>query len=163
MKRVKWEGMEDKRLCSRHGTRETITMADAKHTHSVSSIQQAGRGKEGVLVCICMYMHNKGLHRKAMLSHSADAQNRGDALAEHSRHWANRHWLSVEAARQHEGHRDIAGDNSRQQTQAPKACRKPKVKPTGNSEPKSVLKSPLSTSSKILVGPESVPMCSIIL
>lgn len=36
-----------------------------------------------------------------------------------------------------------------------------KVEPTGNSEPKSVLKSFLSTSSKILV-PESMPICAII-
>ena len=37
-----------------------------------------------------------------------------------------------------------------------------KVEPTGNSEPKSVLKSFLSTSSKILVVPESMPICAII-
>lgn len=37
-----------------------------------------------------------------------------------------------------------------------------KVEPTGNSEPKSVLKSFLSTSSKILAVPESMPICAII-
>lgn len=37
-----------------------------------------------------------------------------------------------------------------------------KVEPTGNSETKSVLKSFLSTSSKILVVPESMPICAII-
>lgn len=38
-----------------------------------------------------------------------------------------------------------------------------KVEPTGNSEPKSLLKSLLSTSSKMLVVPEPRPMCAITL
>lgn len=33
--------------------------------------------------------------------------------------------------------------------------------PTGNSEPKSALKLPLSTSSKICAAPESMPMCAM--
>lgn len=250
MRRVKWEQMEDKRHCSRHGMHETTPVAHTRHTHSVVQYPASGSAPARLGTCVhekqnrtkggneeiqeqsrirLIIMKNRlgrqskdrtvisktdginlvhsmlnkwvklriywyltgpyntlnmlrgrgkgrgiGIHVQAnaqqgavqkshVLSHSADAQNRGDAPAEHSKHWANRHWLLVEAARLHKGHRDMPDDNSRQQTQALKACRKPKVKPTGNSEPKSALKSPLSTSSKILVGPESVPMCSIIL
>lgn len=72
--------------------------------HSVSSIQQVGREK-GRSISVHLHVHaQQGAAQKShALPHSADAQNRGDALAEHSRR--RQHWLLVEAARQHEGHR----------------------------------------------------------
>lgn len=105
------------------------------------------------------------MHSKAtQLSHSRDVQTEGHAPTECIRHRLQM-TLAVDGRSEEVlgAQRGILSDNSKQQTQAAKACRKLKVKPTGNSEPKSALKSLLSTSSKILVVPESMPICSIIL
>lgn len=126
-----------------------------------------GKGKKGrreYAVHACVQVDNQGKHRRAVSCHTAEMRERRQCTnTEDRRDWMLKDMVVNGATRQYQGHGKTFSGNSKQQAQASKACTKKEVKPTGNSEPKSALKSLLSTSSKILAVPESMPICSIML